>query len=153
MWRILGGNIMDDEKKLEYDKDTVNQAEIEARQIINERVTIYEKDPSKAERDEKVVRENLFQYIERLGKKIAKKLIDSIKFLFNAMIDPRTPFKAKAIAIAALVYFISPIDLIPDVIPAVGFADDAAAIAAAVAAIASILIQHGIHLQEDKKQA
>jgi uncharacterized membrane protein YkvA (DUF1232 family) len=145
---------MDDSlKKLEYDSDTVSQAENEAIQKINEKLTIYQKDASKAERDEKIVRENLFQYIERLGKKIAKKLIDSVKFLFNAMIDPRTPFQAKAIAIAALVYFISPIDLIPDFIPGVGFADDAAAIAAAVAAIAAILIQHGIHLEEDKNQA
>ena len=136
----------------EYDKDNVNQAEIKAKQLINDRVTVYEKDPSKAERDEKLVRENLFQYVERLGKKIAKKLIDSIKFLFNAMTDPRTPFKAKVIAIAALVYFISPIDLIPDILPG-GFADDAAAIAAAVASISIILIQHGIHLEEDKDQA
>lgn len=145
---------MDDTKeKLEYDRDTVSQAESKAIHQINERVTVYQRDASKAERDEKIVRENLFIYIERLGKKIGKGLIDSIKFLFSAMVDPRTPFEVKAIAIAALVYFISPIDLIPDVIPGVGFADDAAALAAAVASISIILVKHGIHLEEDKKQA
>ncbi|MEL7656874.1 MAG: DUF1232 domain-containing protein [Bacillota bacterium] len=146
--------MMDDaNKKLEYDRDTVSQAESKAIHQINERVTIYQKDASKAERDERIVRENLFNYIQRLGKKIGKGLIDSIKFLFSAMVDPRTPFEVKAIAIAALVYFISPIDVIPDVIPGVGFADDAAALAAAVASISIILVKHGIHLEEDKKQA
>lgn len=135
------------------DKNTVNQAEDKAIQQINERVTIYQKDASKAVHDERIVKDNLFKYIERVGKKIGKGLIDSIKFLYRAIIDPRTPFEAKAIAIAALVYFISPIDAIPDVIPGAGFVDDAAAIAAAVAAIAVILLKHGINLEEDKKQA
>ena len=137
--------------KPEYDSNSVNQAECKAIQIINQRATIYQKDASKAERDEIIVRENLFKYVERLGKKIGKGLIDSIKFLFSAMTDPRTPFQVKAIAIAALVYFISPIDLIPDFIPGVGFADDAAAFAAAIASITTILVKHGIHLQEDKQ--
>ena len=145
---------MDDSKnKTEYDKNTVNEAEDKAIQQINERVTIYQKDASKAEHDERIVKDNLFKYVERLGKKIGKKLIDSIKFLYRAMTDPRTPFEVKAIAIAALIYFISPFDAIPDVIPGIGFADDAAALTAAVSAIAVILIKHGIHLEEDKKQA
>ena len=145
--------MVDSKEKPEYDKNTVDQAETKAIQLINERATIYQKDASKAERDEVIVRENLFKYVERLGKKIGKGLIDSIKFLFSAMIDPRTPFEVKAITIAALVYFISPIDLIPDFIPVVGFADDAAALAAAVASITIILVKHGIHLEEDKIQA
>jgi len=131
----------------------VDQAENEAIKIVNERATVYQKDKVKAERDEKIVRENLFKFIERIGKKLAKGVIDSIKFLYSAMIDPRTPFEAKAIAIAALVYLISPIDIIPDIIPGIGFADDAAAIATAVAAISVILLKHGIHLEEDKAQA
>lgn len=137
----------------EYDKNTVDQAEDKAIQQINERVTIYQKDASKAERDEIMVKDNLFKYVERLGKKIGKGLIDSVKFLYSAMVDPRTPFEVKAIAIAALIYFISPFDAIPDVIPGVGFADDAAALTAAVAAISVILLKHGIHLEQDKKQA
>lgn len=145
---------MDDlKKKSQYDKDTVDQAENRAIQLINERTTIYQKDSSKAERDEIIVREKLFKHVERLGKKIGQKLIDSIKFLYKAMTDPRTPFEVKAIAIASLTYFISPIDLIPDFIPGVGFTDDAAALAAAVASITIILVKHGIHLEEDKKQA
>lgn len=38
--------------------------------------------------------------------------------------DPRTPLGLKALLIAALVYVVVPIDLIPDVIPILGAADD-----------------------------
>ncbi|MDQ5840736.1 MAG: DUF1232 domain-containing protein [Chloroflexota bacterium] len=38
--------------------------------------------------------------------------------------DPRTPLGLKALLIAALVYVVVPIDLIPDVVPILGAADD-----------------------------
>ncbi len=40
--------------------------------------------------------------------------------------DPRTPKRVKAVLIAALAYFIMPIDAIPDIIAGLGFSDDAA---------------------------
>ena len=40
-----------------------------------------------------------------------------------------------ALAIGALLYFLSPVDLIPDVIPVVGYVDDAAVIGFVVASI------------------
>jgi len=132
------------------DKSIVDQAETEAIEKINNRVALYKKDEKKAEHDEGFIKENLFQFIERIGKKLAKGVIDSIKFLYDAMVDPRTPIEAKLIAIAALIYLISPIDILPDFLPVIGFADDAAAITAAVASITVILLNHGIHLEEKK---
>ena len=38
--------------------------------------------------------------------------------------DPRTPWYAKAVALAVAAYAFSPIDLIPDFIPVLGYADD-----------------------------
>lgn len=38
--------------------------------------------------------------------------------------DPRTPWYAKALAAAVVAYALSPIDLIPDFIPVIGFLDD-----------------------------
>ncbi|WP_291298893.1 YkvA family protein [Elioraea sp.] len=38
--------------------------------------------------------------------------------------DPRTPFAAKLLALAIVAYALSPIDLIPDVIPVLGLLDD-----------------------------
>ena len=52
--------------------------------------------------------------------------------LYYAMDNPNCPMSIKAGIIAALGYFISPIDLIPDFIPVVGFTDDLAAIGAAI---------------------
>jgi uncharacterized membrane protein YkvA (DUF1232 family) len=49
--------------------------------------------------------------------------------------DPDTPAAAKGMMLAALAYFIVPTDFIPDVIPALGFTDDAAVMAAVLAII------------------
>ncbi|MEQ9329368.1 MAG: YkvA family protein [Rhodospirillales bacterium] len=55
---------------------------------------------------------------------------DAVAAYYCAM-DPRTPTKAKAVIFGALVYFITPTDVIPDIlIP--GFTDDAAIFAAAL---------------------
>ncbi len=42
---------------------------------------------------------------------------------------------SKSIAVAALAYFILPLDAIPDFIPIVGYSDDAAMLVGAVAAL------------------
>lgn len=57
--------------------------------------------------------------------------------------DPSTPRRVKLTLLAALGYFVLPIDALPDVMPLLGFTDDAAVIAAALAAVAgSITPQH-----------
>src|SRR5712691_7272352 len=38
--------------------------------------------------------------------------------------DPRVPWYAKAVALAVAAYAVSPIDLIPDFIPVLGYLDD-----------------------------
>ena len=44
--------------------------------------------------------------------------------LYLAGKDPRVPWYAKALAAAVAVYALSPIDLIPDFIPVIGYLDD-----------------------------
>src|ERR1700756_3364630 len=44
--------------------------------------------------------------------------------LYLAACDPRVPWYAKAMALAVAAYALSPIDLIPDFIPVVGYLDD-----------------------------
>ncbi|MGA0602231.1 YkvA family protein [Caulobacter sp. KR2-114] len=50
--------------------------------------------------------------------------------------DDETPASAKAMIMAALAYFILPVDAIPDFLPAIGYTDDAAVIAAVLAIVA-----------------
>ena len=50
---------------------------------------------------------------------------------FCAM-DPVTPGRVKGVLIAALAYFVSPIDVIPDFIVGLGYTDDAAVLAMAI---------------------
>lgn len=45
--------------------------------------------------------------------------------LYLAARDPRVPWMAKAVAACVVAYALSPIDLIPDFIPVLGYLDDA----------------------------
>jgi len=57
--------------------------------------------------------------------------------------DPATPRRVRMTLLAALGYFVLPIDALPDIMPLLGFTDDAAVIAAAIAAVAgSITPEH-----------
>ena len=72
-----------------------------------------------------------------LGTKLKSARLDKIfadycKKLFRAAKSPHTPLRAKAVVIGALLYFINPVDLIPDSIPFVGYLDDLAVLSIAL---------------------
>ena len=50
--------------------------------------------------------------------------------------DKDTPLSVKATLVAAIAYFVLPVDAIPDVLPAIGFTDDAAVLATAIKLVA-----------------
>lgn len=58
---------------------------------------------------------------------------DKVMALWKFIQDLEAPWGGKAVAIAALLYLISPLDAIPDVIPVLGLTNDVAIILAAVA--------------------
>lgn len=71
----------------------------------------------------------------------AKKAIRAIPFIeevvaaYYAMLDPRTPARARLTLIAALAYFVAPLDFVPDFMLGLGFLDDASVLMAALAAV------------------
>jgi uncharacterized membrane protein YkvA (DUF1232 family) len=50
--------------------------------------------------------------------------------------DRATPVQVKAALVGALAYFVLPLDAVPDVLPGVGFTDDAAVLLAALRTVA-----------------
>jgi uncharacterized membrane protein YkvA (DUF1232 family) len=58
---------------------------------------------------------------------------------FYCAFDPATPKRVRAILLGALAYFILPFDTVPDLLAVVGFTDDVAVLAAAIAAVRSHL--------------
>lgn len=77
----------------------------------------------------------LFAKIGRIFRKAGIKGIYYALLLYHVVTDPGTPAKQKAIILGALGYFILPVDMIPDLLPFVGFTDDIAALAACLKAV------------------
>ena len=57
-------------------------------------------------------------------KEKAKRLGTEVHALSLALRDPRVPWYARALAGIVVAYALSPVDLIPDFIPVLGYADD-----------------------------
>lgn len=56
--------------------------------------------------------------------KVLLRLPTYARLVWGLARDPRTPLGLKALLVAALAYVVLPIDLIPDVVPILGAADD-----------------------------
>lgn len=54
----------------------------------------------------------------------ARGLKDEVLVLYLALKHPRTPWLAKVVAAMVVAYALSPIDLIPDFVPVLGYLDD-----------------------------
>jgi len=54
---------------------------------------------------------------------------------FYCAMDPQTPTRVRGVLLAALAYFVMPIDMIPDVFAVIGFSDDVAVLSAAFAMV------------------
>ncbi len=60
--------------------------------------------------------------------------------------DRQTPIYVKAVLVGAVAYFVLPTDFIPDVLPVIGYTDDAAVLAAAIKLVSS-------HITPDHREA
>lgn len=81
---------------------------------------------------------------DKLRRKIGKsstgtKLLRAVYKLYLLLRSRDTPILVKAGIVAALGYFISPIDLVPDFVPIAGYADDLAVVLTELKAITSCI--------------
>lgn len=89
------------------------------------------------EDDIRYVEENLWSKLSSTGKKIS--FAKDIFALFNYMRDTFVPWYRKAIVVGALIYFITPIDAVPDLVPLFGYLDDLGVITAVLRFLGSEL--------------
>ena len=87
-------------------------------------------DDEKLKRDEATVSRDFWR---KLGKYAAQfPFTEDLLTAYYCAFDRRTPTHVRVALIGALVYFISPFDVFPDMLPIVGLSDDAAVIAGAI---------------------
>lgn len=80
--------------------------------------------------------------VKKFAKAAGSEVVEKALQLYYALQEPGTPVWAKTVIVAALGYFISPIDAIPDITPIIGYADDLGVLAAAIATV-------GLYITDD----
>src|SRR5262245_12982843 len=81
-----------------------------------------------------------------------KKVVGSLPFAeellaaYYCAFDRQTPRHVQAALLGAIAYFVLPFDFVPDMLPVLGFTDDAAVLATAIRMVAS-------HITDDHRQA
>jgi len=86
-------------------------------------------------RDEETVRRGFWQKARRVAARLP--FAEDLLAAWYCAFDRDTPVQVKAALVGALAYFVLPFDAIPDVMPMLGFADDAAVLATALRLVAS----------------
>lgn len=80
--------------------------------------------------------EELWKKIQKFAKKAGSTVIYTVLLLYYTLQKPEIPMNVKATIVGALGYFILPVDLIPDLIPVVGYSDDLAVLTVALFRVA-----------------
>lgn len=84
-----------------------------------------------------LVRARLPALLERLGAR--SRIVRLAREAYGYVTDPAVPKHYKILGLATLLYLINPFDAIPDVLPGVGYVDDAAALAAFLVAVRKVV--------------
>jgi uncharacterized membrane protein YkvA (DUF1232 family) len=91
----------------------------------------------RAARDEEGVKRDFWQVLRKVGSRIP--FSEDVLAAFYCATDRGTERRVKLILMGAVAYFVMPVDIIPDILPMVGFTDDAAVLATALAAVTSAM--------------
>ncbi len=97
-------------------------------------------DEESFEKGKEEVEEKLWEKVERTGKKVS--FIKDIIALYNYLMDDRVQWYRKTVVVGALLYFIMPMDLMPDLAPLVGYMDDLGVITATLKFLGHELIPY-----------
>lgn len=125
-------NMIDKYGKLEYDMRNMFYENHTEQEIVDESIKMmYDfADDDVKQLDDKS--------IFKMKKGPIKKVWSKVLHLWDLVKDPKNDNASKALAIGALIYLISPIDVIPDFIPFAGLTDDVGVITYAIAQLANM---------------
>ncbi|MEZ5829179.1 MAG: YkvA family protein [Hyphomicrobiales bacterium] len=87
-----------------------------------------------AERERKV-RRDFWAKLKRFAGQVP--FVEDLVAAYYCALDPATPMRVRGMLLATLAYFILPMDLIPDIVLGLGFADDVALLTAVVGMVSS----------------
>jgi len=94
--------------------------------------------------DEQTLRQRFWRKLRALALRLP--FAEDLLAAYYCAFDRQTPAHVKAALVGAIAYFVLPADLIPDVLPVIGYTDDAAMLAAAIRLVAA-------HITPDHREA
>jgi uncharacterized membrane protein YkvA (DUF1232 family) len=89
--------------------------------------------------DEPGVRRDFWAKLKRVGRKIP--FAEDLLAAYFCTLDPATPNRVRLVLLGAIAYFVLPMDAVPDFLPLLGFADDAALLMAALTQVAGSITE------------
>ncbi len=98
----------------------------------------------KAARDEAYVRGGFWTKVRRFAASLP--FVADLLTAYYCAFDRDTPRHVQAALLGALAYFVLPFDIVPDMLPVLGYTDDAAVLATALKLVAS-------HIRPEHRQA
>ena len=84
-------------------------------------------------RDEAIVRGNFWRKLRQFAAQLP--FAEDLLTAYYCALDRNTPNHVRAVALGALAYFVLPFDVVPDMLPMLGFTDDVAVLAGAIRVI------------------
>lgn len=95
-------------------------------------------------KDRESVRKQFWRKLKRLAVKLP--FAEDLLAAYYCAFDRQTPRHVQAALLGAIAYFVLPFDFVPDMLPVLGFTDDAAVLATALRMVAS-------HITPDHREA
>ena len=99
---------------------------------------------AKAARDEARVRRGFWPKLRRHAAQLP--FAEDLVAAYYCAFDRRTPRRVQVILLGALAYFVLPFDFVPDMLPIIGFTDDAAVLLTALRMV-------GAHMRPEHRDA
>lgn len=101
-------------------------------------------EPEKGRRSEARVRSGFWQSLVRVLRRVP--FAEDLVAAYFCAFDAETPPRVKGVLLAALAYFMLPVDAVPDFFAGIGFSDDLAVLVAAIATV-------GRHIRPEHREA